>query len=207
MNKEDILDAFVQIGLQEDDNLAELFVELYNSQEMVKERKQQISQSQIVSLQKEVAQLKYAIEDVKKNNQAHNRRIFACDHVIGTVVIKPEFSQMHMMTYQRDKYKKLSENIERQVEENRKLLNQKPKKIQPGKKSSNELKRIVEEFLDTEEELTKEMQLSEELYTDSEANAFSLNDEINELQTIAKRLDIQINDFESTECIGSILDI
>lgn len=204
MRKAEFLSALKQLGGKPDSNVASAFEQLFITQQKLSELEKCVSAKGIDDLQSEIDLMQLAIKEVKENNEAHEKSIFACSNLLGTLVIKKEFANLHQMRYQRDKYKKLCEVTEKRIEALREELNKKPKKISAFHKDPYYLQ-VVDDYSNADAKLDEVRKLLEAAEIDDEARAFSLADEINEYHIIAQRLNLHPPEFNAAEALGEII--
>ncbi|OHT00754.1 hypothetical protein TRFO_32436 [Tritrichomonas foetus] len=206
MDEESFLGALRKLGGIADRRAARLFANLYESENKVKELEHELNEMNIEALENEINHMKECIRETAKNNEEHKRRIFSCAHLMGTVLVKPEFSDYFRTKQQIEKHKRKFERINRKVEESRKLLKEVPQKPQRITANSSYYQKIVDDYLNAEKELSIASDIFDSYEVDTESLAFSLSDEINEYQNCAKKLNINFQDFDPTEAIGGIYE-
>lgn len=204
MKKAEFLSALKQLGGKPDPNVAESFEQLFITQQKLSELEACVSPKGIDDLQSEIDLMQLAIKEVKENNAAHEKSIFSCSNLLGTLVIKPEFANLNQMRYQRDKYKKLCEVTEKRIEALREELNKKPKKISAFHKDPYYLQ-VVDDYTRAEAKLDEVRKMLEFSEIEDEARAFSLADEINEYHIIAQRLNLHPPQFNAAQALGEII--
>jgi hypothetical protein len=149
--RDDFLVALREPGGISDQSLSDFYSDLYHEERRSVELAQEVSAQNIQAMKEEIAVLESAIEETKKNNQAHEKCIYGCSHLLGKFVIRKGFTASFALRHQRDKFKRLCELFDLKIESLRQKIAEKPSRIRSSKhlKDPYDIK-AVHEYLDAE---------------------------------------------------------
>jgi hypothetical protein len=183
-----------------------LFHLLFHAQQRSAEIQEEVSEANIQNLHRDIERLEMTIEATRKNNAAHTRSIYACSHLLGTLVIKNDFGESFRLRYLRDKFQRLCELTDRKIESSRTKLSAKPRRIRSAAHMKDPFYlQIVREYIETEARLSDEKETAEISEIDTEARVFALVDEVTEYDLVAKRLNLDTPDFNPSAALRDIL--
>jgi hypothetical protein len=186
--------------------VSNLFHILFREEQRVAEMEESVTEASIAQMRQDIDAMERAIQAVNENNKAHENCIYGCSHILGTVVIRPEFAQSFVMRYHRDKFQRQSQLMDAKVEACRQKLAGKPRKVRAAPHMKDPLYcQIVQSYLDAEEKLVEEKQTAEIIEIDTEARAFALVDEISEYDLVTKRLRLEGPDFDPAAALAGII--
>jgi hypothetical protein len=208
MDKRGFLEALRQLGGDNDQSISDLYHDLYHEEQNLAVLQQSVTEANLESLRRDIASFESAIQTIKQVNADHERRIYACSHLLGAYIIRKQFAQNYFFRYQRDKFRRLCELCDHKIDALRTKLAEKPRKLRPTKSAKCvDYIHMVQAYLDAEMDLTDVRHASEVADIDSESKAFALVDEISEYYLAAKGLGLDPPEFNLQTALEGILGL